>query len=511
MSKTNTKEIKGGVLLSYALIGLNSLVGIIYTPILLRFLGHSDFALYSLSANIIGFLIFLDFGLSNGIVRYISMYRFSDRINKQYSLYGLFLIVFLFISFLILGVGYIIYQNLFGFYGESMTLLELVKIKTIMVIMFITMAVSFPFNLFSSILIAYEKFIFLRTVIGIRIIMNTIVMIIFLNLGYGVVTLVIITSIFNFLVVFVNFIYCISILKVKIRFKNFDLKLLKEIIQFSFLLFTVVIFEKLIWSSSQIILGMYVSTAVLAIFSIAFLLQQIFVSFSSAFSSVFLPKITNMIVQKESNYIVSNLFIRSGRMQFIIISIVFSGFLLFGKYFILFWAGSEYSEAFIIAIMFFIPLTLLSVQSLGIVILQSRNELKFISVLYFFVFIISIIMQVYLSKYYGMKGSAFAVIIPVFFGPILILNIYYQKRQALNIIEFWHEIIKMAKYPFFFVIIIKILITYINITNAFWLLGCILIYSILYSFILWKFSLNEYEKNIFKEPMKFLWSSLIKR
>lgn len=499
MTISKKDEIKTGVLLSYALIGINSLVGILYTPILLKMLGHSDYALYSLSANIIGFLTFLDFGLSNGLVRFITTFRISDNINSQHSLYGLFLCVFVVISFFILGGGYLIYENLYKFYGASMTIDELGKVKLIMAIMLITMAISFPFNLFGSILIAHERFIFLRSVIAIRVILNALIMVIFLKLGYGVISLVIITSIFNFAVVLINCVYCFFIIKIKIKFNNFDFYLLREIFKFSFLLFTVVIFEKLIWSSSQIILGMYVSTAVLAVFSIAFQLQQIYVSFSTAFSGVFLPRVTKMFIANESNESISNLFIQSGRFQFIIISIVFSGFIIFGKYFILFWAGKEFLEAFFVTGIFFVPLTLLSLQSLGIVILQARNKLKFISILYFFVTVCSLVMQAYFSKYFGIRGTAFAVLIPMIIGPVLILNIYYQKKLGIDIIKFWNEIMSMAKIPFVFAVLIKIIMIPIIISSVSVLLIFILVYSILFFFILWKFCLNNYERNMLKE------------
>ncbi len=497
MININVDQKKTGVLLSYFFIALNSLVGVIYTPILLAKLGYSDYALYSLSANLIGFLVFLDFGLTNGLVRYFTIYLDSKKYKNLSSLYGMFLCVFLIISFLILIFGFLIYNNIFELYGSNMTLEEIIKLKKLLLIMFVTMAISFPFNLFTSILTANECFIFLKSVILIRLILNTSILIILLYNGFGIITLVLITSIFNFLVVFLNFIYCKFSLKIKITFKNFDFKKMKEVFKFSFLLFTVVIFEKLVWSSSQVILGMYVGTMTLAIFSIAFQLQQIFASFSTAFSGVFLPKVTSMYVNKSSNLEISNLFIKSGRLQFSLIFLVFSGFIIFGKSFIFFWAGNEYLSAYIMTLVFFTPLSFLSIQSLGMVILSSKNKLKLMSLVYLFTAIFSIVFQFIFVESFEIHASLFGVFIPMFIGPVILMNYFYQKKYGINILKFWKEIFIISRFPFLYFILSFLIFSDLEINRIIDLLFYISLYSIFYSLIYWNFSLNRNEKNMF--------------
>ena len=61
-------QLKAGVALNYALILLNSLVALLYTPYMLRMMGQSEFGLYSLVASVIGYLTILDLGFGNAIV-----------------------------------------------------------------------------------------------------------------------------------------------------------------------------------------------------------------------------------------------------------------------------------------------------------------------------------------------------------------------------------------------------------------------------------------------------------
>ena len=97
----------------------------------------------------------------------------------------------------------------------------------------------------------------------------------------------------------------------------------------------------------------------------------------------------------------SDLFIRTGRIQYIIIAFILTGFVVFGKSFIRLWAGSDYEDAYGITLCFFIPMTVPLIQNLGIIILQARNQMKFRSTLYVVIAFVSLVISIPLSKQYG--------------------------------------------------------------------------------------------------------------
>lgn len=74
---------------------------------------------------------------------------------------------------------------------------------------------------------------------------------------------------------------------------------------------------------------------------------------------------------------ISDLFIKVGRVQWFIILLILCGFILFGQNFILLWAGSDYADAYWMTLLLFIPSAIPLIQSLGIVILQARNKMRF--------------------------------------------------------------------------------------------------------------------------------------
>ena len=66
---------KIGVLLSYVQIAVTILVNLLYTPVMLRLLGQSEYGVYSLSNSVIGYFALLYMGMTSRYMRYYSRYE----------------------------------------------------------------------------------------------------------------------------------------------------------------------------------------------------------------------------------------------------------------------------------------------------------------------------------------------------------------------------------------------------------------------------------------------------
>ena len=74
-----SKQRKTGAVLTYVSIITTTLVQLLYTPLLIRKLGQSEYGLYSLVNSIIGYLTVLDLGFGNAIVVYTSKFRAQEK------------------------------------------------------------------------------------------------------------------------------------------------------------------------------------------------------------------------------------------------------------------------------------------------------------------------------------------------------------------------------------------------------------------------------------------------
>jgi O-antigen/teichoic acid export membrane protein len=434
-------QLKAGVLLSYATLGLNNVIGLIYTPFMLRMMGQSEYGLYSLVASVVAYLTVLDFGFGNAIVRYTAKYRAEGKREEQYTLFGTFLLIYSAIGAVAFLAGLGLYMNVENLFSATMTVDELGKAKIMMLLLSFNIALTFPLSIFGSIITAYENFVFQKLMNIARLLINPLIMIPLLMLGYKAIGMAVLMTVLNLASLLINCWYCFAKLRIKVKFLKSKWSIVKELSIYSYFVFLTIIVDRLFWGSGQFILGSLFGTSLVAIFSVCILLKDYFASFATTISSVYLPRVTAMIVGKQTESEITDLFIRIGRIQFILLNLILSGFILFGKRFIELWAGPDFSLAYPVTIIFFVTLWMPLTQTIGTVILQAKSQQKFRSYLYLGSAIASIFLSIVLTKKFGIVGTALGIALPQILGNSLLMNLYYHKVIRIDIIKFWGTIV----------------------------------------------------------------------
>lgn len=495
-----TNQLKAGAALNYVILGLNALTGLLYTPYMLRMLGQNEFGIYTLAASVIAYLSLLDFGFGNAVIRYTARMRAQGDKEGQYSLFGTFTVLYSVIGIIALAIGLVLWANTDNMFGATMTADELAQTRTVILLMVFNVAISFPLSIYGSIITAYENFIFLRIVSIIRIFVSTGVLILILYFGYKAIGLVVVQTTFNLAGLLINAVYCHKRLRIKVRFNNFNWVLIREIAVYSFWIFLNVIMDRIYWSTGQFVLGVTAGPTTVAVYGIAITIMSIYMSYSTAIAGVLLPRITSMVTRNASDHDISDLFIRTGRLQFIIMSLILSGFIVFGAPFIRIWAGSDYAEAYPIAIIFLIALLIPLIQNVGITILQARNQMRFRSLLYVSIAIVTLGAQILLAPNYGGMGCAMAIGAALLLGQGLIMNIYYQRNQHIDIIKFWREIGRMMSIPILMTICGLYIVNTLPTLSLGQILLAMALYIAVYIPLFWMFSMNTYERELIRTP-----------
>lgn len=491
-------QIKAGVILNYVSICLHMVVGLIYTPFMLRTLGQSEYGLYSLATSIIAYLTVLDLGFGNSIIRYTAKFRAENKMQEQEEMFGMFFVLYIGIGLIAMGVGGFMALNADKLFATQMDDLELHRMRIMLWLMTFNLAFTFPMSLWGAIMSAYERFVFQKMVSIVRSIVNPVVMVLFLVVGYKAVAMVVVTTLFNVVTLLVNLWYCKHYLHIRLRYTRFRWTFLKEVSAYSFWIFLNVIMDRIYWSTGQFILGIYKGTIAIAVYSVAIQLQQMYMMFSTAISGLLLPKVTSMVVKGNDKKTISDLFIKTGRIQYIIMAFILTSFIVFGQSFIHLWAGKGYEDSYIIALLFFIPLTVPLIQNIGITILQARNQMRFRSVLYIAIALGCFGLSIPLAKFYGGIGCAISTSFALTVGQIVAMNIYYQRRQGLDIIHFWFEIGKMSLVPVFMILVSFTVIhsCSIELENVTVFVISAILFTVVYLSLFWKFSMNKEEQNL---------------
>lgn len=433
-------QLRIGAVLSYINIIVSLCIGFITVPFIVKSLGTSEFGVYSLTASLVGYLSILDFGMHNVVVRYVAKYNVNNEKKEQANFLATALIIYSIISIIVIIIGSVIYMKIHLIFGNSLSLEEINISRKLFVIMIINLTISLPGAVFPAIIIAHEKFVFSKTILLVKMLFRATLILFILYLGSRSIGLILIDLVLNLSVILINAIYCYKELKIKIKLESIDFEFIQNIINYTFYVFLASVTEQINWRVDSLILGILTNTTLVAVSAVAMQLITYFRTFTGSISGIFLPRTTKMVAQGYDNRELTNLLIKVGRYQLIIIGLLLTGFIFVGKQFIILWVGEDYLLAYSIFLILSISLVIPSCQSIGINILEAKKMHKFRSKIYLAISVLNIIITIFLVKVYGIVGAAVGTAFSLIVGNVFIMNWYYIRKVGLDIKRYFKEV-----------------------------------------------------------------------
>ncbi|WP_274309147.1 oligosaccharide flippase family protein [Solibacillus daqui] len=436
-------QLKIGIVLNYVSVAATFIIGLLYTPFLIRTLGQADYGIYALALAIAGYLSLLDLGIGNAIVRYIAQNQAIGTKKKEAQLVGYFFKIFSYIGLATLVIGLSIALNLQNVVSSDFTNEQIKTLQWMILVLTVNFAVGFILNTFSAVLQAYEKFIFLKVANVLRVSLTPIISVFYLFYSTNLIVLTVILALVNSAVLIVSYFYYKKALNIKMSFERVQKDLKKEILGYSFVIFVVAIADKLYWQTDQILLGILKNPETVAVFALAIQFVNIFMSLSIAINSVFLPRVTHIV--SAENYVnqLNALFIKVSKFQTFVMGLFLSGFVIIGEAFIELWVGKTFELTYVIVLILMSTFSLDLIQNLGLVIMQAKGKYIFRAYTLIICSILNVLISIPIIKLYGSVGTAIITAIFVFIGNVLVLNIYYHKKLQLNMLVYWRKIGKL--------------------------------------------------------------------
>lgn len=490
-----TSAIKKGAIISYVAIFLNIAITFFYTPWMIRKIGISDYGLYSLVYSFISYFI-LDFGLSQAIQRFIAKYRAEGNEDKVAKMVGITTRVYLIIDaaiFLVLFVLYFFISNIF----TGLTLEETEKLKGLYIIAGIFSVLSFMFKPMAGAMMAYEYFVEEKVLEMLNRVGAVVGVCIALALGADVYALILINGAFSLVSSLLKLVVFRKKSKLDIQWSYFNKLELKGILSFSMWTFGSGLAQRLRFSLVPSILGILSNSTEIAIFAMGISLEGMVSTLSSAINGLFLPMVSRMVHNKKREEI-NYLMIRVGRIQLYIITLIFCGFLIFGRSFLHLWVGDVFSNVYWVLILLIVSNLISLTQRIAEDLVYVENKIKDITLRILICSALGLGVGCLLSPKYGAIGAAIGTGSGLLVYQ-LIINLYYYNKLNLDIKRFFHEC-HLKVLP-----ILAIITTIIVLVQPFFVLDTwiklfigVAIYIIVFTVICYSCILNKEEKQLVK-------------
>lgn len=493
---------KAGVILSYAGEIVKILVNLVYTPIMLRLLGQSEYGLYQLVYSVVSYLSLLSLGFGSSYLRFYSRYKAQNDEDGVAKLNGMFILIFCSISVICILCGTVMVRNIRTIFGTGLTESEYATAKVLMELLIINLALTFPNSVFNCSITAHEKFLFQKLLILLQNLFSPFLTLPLLIMGYGSIGMVSVTTLLTFVLLISNMFYCFKKLHVRFAFHGLKISLFKEMWIFTFFIFLNQIIDQINWSVDKFLLGRFAGTTAVAVYGVGGQINTLYLQFSSSVSNVFVPKVNRIVAETNDNTELTTLFTKVGRIQFIVLGLILTGFVFFGMPFVNLWAGEGYGASYAVALLLIIPVTVPLIQNLGIEIQRAKNMHKARAVVYLAIAIANVFISIPLIKFFGPEGAALGTAISLFAGNIIFMNWYYHARIGMNMFYFWKEIAKFIPALIAPCVVGIAIMKFVNITGLVKLGVFAVVYAAVYGLSMYFFGMNEEEKQLVMGPIR---------
>lgn len=475
----------------------NVAIKFLYIPLLIRQLGQSEYGLYSLVISIVGYLAILDFGFGTTVTRYTVKYRSDSNKDKLYKLYSTLSVIYLVIGFIALLVCLGINLASDMLFGNSMTDSEVSKLRVMIMLCGVNLLFSFPMQISSSILVAYERFKFKNGINLLKLLLEpcVVVALLFFVKTRSVGVIAVITG-FNLLGYLSYYIYAVKRLDFRINIKFVYPPMVKSLLTFSIWMFFLMLFEQLQFNMGQFVLGMTEGTAAVAVWGIVMIFVVNYRSLSTAISNVFSPSIMSSVYDNSTGIFKSES-IKMSRLQFLILSFILMNFFIFGYDFICIWAGKDYVDAYKPALIIMIPMMISMPLDFCYLYQMASNQLRFRVITLFCSFLLPFVIIWSVGRI-TFNSFAWIISISILIGQGLCVLYYLVRHMNFRVLPILIDQVKTISIPFLVCVIFKVFYCSIccNFSDIAKLLLGIVCFNALLLPSYWFFSMNAYEKQL---------------
>lgn len=492
-----------GVALTYATQLVQILSGLIYTPLMLRLLGQSEYGLYQLVNSVVAYLSLFSLGFGASYMRFYSRYDAQGDTDGVTRLNGMFMTIFLVMAAVAAAAGCALVGNIRAVFAEGLTDAEYGRATILMTLMVANMALTFPTSVLDAYATAKEQFIFQRFINFLQALLNPFLCLPLLILGVGSVGMVAVASALTVAKLVVNWWFAVGRLGMRFAFGHFDWALFREMGVFTFWIFLNQIMDQINWNVDKFLLGRMVGTTAVAVYGVGAQVNTMYTQLSTSISSVFVPQVNRIVAEAapDADERLTEVFIKVGRVQFLVVALVATGFIFFGMPFVLMWGGPEYGEAYWVALVLMVPEIVPFIQNIGIEIQRAKNKHQVRSVVYFCLAIGNIFVSIALIPPFGPVGAALGTALALLVGQVLFMNWYYHTHLGINIIAFWKSVahfLPALVAPVAFGVAVNALF---SITHLWQLALAVVAYTAIWFVSMWFLGMNDFERGLVRAPL----------
>ncbi len=484
-----------GIILSYLLIAIDIVIGIMLVPFLLHSIGDYGYGVYKLLFSTASYLAVLDFGIGGTITRYIVKYKTEGKEKEKENFMAMGLVIYGVLAVVVIIFASLVCIAIPNIYKASIKSEDMKMAQIMFMILCSTTAVRLFNHAYHGLFAAYERFTYSKGVNIAQVLLRVLLLVIGLYFVKSAMVIAVVDFSLSLSILILNTFYTKLGIKFKVKLHKWDGAIAKEAGVFTLAILFQSIINQFNTNANNMILGAFVDAASIAIYSIALQLYSMYGNLSTSVSSIFLPSISRNVFAGANDDEITESIIRPSRMQLMVLLLALSGFVLFGQDFIGVWVGEGYDIVYILACILLLTSTIDLSQNTITSVLKAKNKLHGKTAILGASTAINIFITFLLVPRFGIIGAVIGTAFSMVFGYGLALNLYYHFKIGVNMITYYKKTYKGILPAVLIALVPGALINRFVSANS-WFMFIIeaAIYCILYLTIIYFIGMNKYEK-----------------
>jgi O-antigen/teichoic acid export membrane protein len=412
----------------------NVATGIVLSPFILHRLGDEAFGLWVLIYSISGYYGLFDLGIRSSVVRFVAKYSAKGEREEMLRLLNTSLLSYSCVGVVLLLItagGSLFVNRMFhvtpSYQGTAPILFILVGTS---------LAVGFPFGVFTGTLEGLQKFHLINLVNIATTLLRTILIIVLLGRGYGLITVALITVT---LPLVNGLVYAIAVfratgLRLAARYIRRDT--LREIFNYSSVTFLISVAGRLRFKTDAIIIGTFLPAAEITYFSIGSRMVDYATDAVTPLAQLFVPMSSHSDAKGDRSRLRQILIAGNRACAFVMFPIAVT-LVLLGKSLIEVWVGARYIDhSYPIILILLLPTTLFMAQAASGRILYGMGKHRTWAFVVLAEGIANVTLSVLLVRHHGINGDALGTAIPLFLSCTLFLPAHLCHLLQVRIRDF---------------------------------------------------------------------------
>lgn len=494
-------EIRRGAVLSYVTIAIANLSGLLLTPFIIRSLGKSEYGLYMLVGSLAAYLGVLDFGLNNAVIRFVAQSVARNDRSGESRFLGAALVVNAVATAAILVLGGVFYIRVDEMFGATLNQAALDDARLMLLLLIASVVLTVSGSLFAAISTGHERFTFPKSVNIVRYLLRIAAVLLVLASGGGAVALVAVDAVLSLFVFLANALYAVRALGACFAIRPFDPGLVRGVFAYSAWVFLFTMIGQFQWQTGQLILGATMGTEMVAVYGVGIVLGTYYGAFSTALTSLFMPRATRMSVTGVDAEGMTAEMTRIGRVALFVLWPILVGFACFGQDFVRLWAGDDFQDAWTVAMIIMLVYTVPLAQSFANQLLEAKGLFAFKAAVYLLFLLAGIVIGYFLADRLGVTGMAMGIALG-WTAALIVMNFYYQRVLGLNIGTYFTGVLKGNSRVFVVALLFGLVLRMVPGDGWTVLVVRVVLFSVFYAVATLQYGMNERERFEIQSMMK---------